>query len=286
MKLQKIFSDWIIGVAITLIFLFAAFSEEFNFHHTLEMKSYDLRAWLAASDEKSPDIELVVITDNDINELGRWPWPRNIIAKCIDKLHEAGARVIALNIFLSEPEENAGLEAIKNLKMEFDKLQLAQRENKGLVFYQKMTDAENDLDNDGKLERAIKNAGNVVVPFLFDNVSLERDDKAPPFILRDSYKKIFHGEESDSDIEWYDKIIPPLRRFAEVAAGTGHNQLVPDKGDGYLRKQKHVLGYLDNIYVPSYPVAIARLFKGLNNDKVMLSLGEKGGKYIDFNVSQ
>ncbi len=285
MKIQKIFSEWVIGIALTLIFLLIMFSDSFDFTHTIEMKSYDLRARLAASDERSPDIELVEITNDDINELGRWPWPRSVIAKCIDNLHEAGAKVIALNIFFSEPEENAGLKAIKDLKKEFDALKLAQRENNGLVFFKKMSEVEKDLDNDSKLQEAIKNAGNVVVPFFFDDLSQARDDMAPTFISRDSFKKINSDELSGSGIEWYEKIIPPLSRFTEVAAGTGHNQLFPDKSDGYLRKQLHVLGYLDDIYVPSYAVTIVRLFKGLNDDKVTLSLSEEDGKYIDFKVN-
>ncbi len=286
MKFQKIFSDWAIGAALTLIFLFIIFSGSLDFTHTVEMKSYDLRARLAASDERSPDIELVTITNDDINEIGRWPWPRSYIAECIDNLHEAGAKVIALNIYLTEPEENAGLKIIKNLKKEFDDLHLAQTENNGLIFYQKMTDAEKDIDNDAKLEKAIKNAGNVVLPFFFDTVSQGRDETAPAFIVRDSFKNMF-GVDDDFEyaIVWYTKITPPLRRFAEVAAGTGYNNMSTDESDGYVRMQRHVVGYLDDIYVPSYAVAVVKLFKGLSDDNVRLSLSENKGRYLDLKVT-
>ena len=285
MKFQKFHSDWVIGVAVTLVFMFIVFSGHLDFTHSIEMKSYDLLAWISASDEKSQDIELVTITDDDLNEIGGWPWPRSIIAKGIDNLHEAGAKVIALDILFPKPEENAGLTAIRNLKKEFDELKLAQRENNGLVFFKKMTDEEKNLDNDAKLEHAIKNAGNVVLPFHLDNVSQVNDEMAPTFVSRDSFKKIDHDKTSDSDIEWYVKIIPPLRRFTDVAAGTGYNQVFSDKSDGYLRKQLYVLGYLDDIYVPSYAVTIVKVFKGLSDEKVMLSLSEKSGKFIDFKVS-
>ena len=286
MKFQKIFSDWVVGVALTLFFLFIIISGNLDFTHPIEMKSYDLRAKLEASDERSPDIELVPITNEDINELGRWPWPRSIIAKCIDNLHEAGAKVIALNIFFSEPEENAGLIAIKDLEKEFDKLQLAQRENNGLAFYQKMVEVERDLDNDKKLEQSIKNAGNVVIPFFFNDESQGRDNAPPAFISKNSFKnKNGIDDESLYDVEWFSKITPPLRRFSEVAAGAGHNNMFPDQSDGYLRMQRHVLGYLDDIYVPSYAVTIVKLFKGLSDDNVRLSLGKENGRYIDFKVT-
>ena len=286
MKIQGIFSDRVIGIVLTVIFLFIVISGKLDFTHPFEMKSYDLRARLSASDEKSPDIELVVITDDDINEIGRWPWPRNYIAQCIDNLHGAGARVIALNISFSEPEENAGLKLIKYLKKEFDALQLAQKENNGLVFNRIMAREEKKLDNDSKLEQSIKNAGNVVLPFFFDTVSQSRDDAAPDFVARGSFKNMYGVDVgSEYNIAWYSKITPPLRRFTDVAAGLGCNNMTPDESDGYLRMQRHVVGYLDDIYVPSYAVTIVKLFKGLRDDNVRLSLGKEKGNYLDLKVT-
>ena len=286
MKFQKIFSDWVIGVVLTLFFLFIIVSGHLDFTRPIEMKTYDLRARLAASEERSPDIELVAITDDDIAGLGRWPWPRSVIARCIDNLSEAGAEVIALNIFFSEPEENAGLVAVKGLMKEFDRLSLAQKENNGLEFYKKMSEVEKDLDNDAKLEQSIRKAGNVVFPFYFDTLSSGRDKEVPAFISRNSFTNIIgrDDESANNNISWYSKITPPLRRFTEVAAGAGHNNLFTDS-DGYLRIQKYVLGYLDDICVPAYAVTIARLFKGLSDNRVLLSLGIENGWYIDFKIS-
>ncbi|MBN1907711.1 MAG: CHASE2 domain-containing protein [Deltaproteobacteria bacterium] len=282
MKLHKLFSDWVIGLITTVIFFVLFFSGTFSFINTIELKSFDLRAKLAASPDVSPDIELVTITEEDLNRLGRWPWTRSIIARCIDNLHEVGAKVIALNIFFSEPEENAGLMAIKRLKHDFDELGLAQIDNNGMTFYQKMIDAEITLDSDTRLEQSIKNAGNVVIPFFFDSMSQGRDESAPAFVSRDSFKKITGNDE---DIKWFSKITPPLNRFADAAAGSGHNHLFPDTNDGVLRMQRHVAGYLNNIYLPSYAVSIVRLFKGLKDDNLTLSLDRKRGSYIDFKIT-
>ncbi len=286
MKLQKLFSDWVIGLIITVIFFVIIFPDSLNFIHTIEMKSFDLRAKLSASSVKSPDIELVTITNEDINEIGRWPWTRSIIAKCIDNLQEAGAKVIALNIFFSEPEENTGLMAIKKLREEFDELALAQKENNGITFYQKMIDTEIALDSDTKLEQSIKNAGNVVIPFFFDSVSQGRDETAPTFVSRDSLKKISGaGKESINGIIWFSKITPPLNRFVEVAAGAGHNQLFPDMNDGVLRIQRHLLGYLNDIYLPSYAVSIVRLYKGLKDSDITVSMDGDNNGYMYFKIT-
>ena len=109
-----------IGTVITLFFLFITFTGVFDFTDAIEMKTFDLRARIAAPEERNPDIELVVISEEDLAERGRWPWSRNIIAQGIHNLSQAGARVIALNILFAEPEESAGLRTIKDLKESFD----------------------------------------------------------------------------------------------------------------------------------------------------------------------
>jgi adenylate cyclase len=46
-----------------------------------------------------------VITDNDLNEYGRWPWNRKIWARFIDEMKKLGVRFIAFDVFFYEPSE-------------------------------------------------------------------------------------------------------------------------------------------------------------------------------------
>ncbi len=273
MKLKKTIPDWLIGVALTLFFIFITLTGKFDFTDSVEMKTFDLRAGMAASDERNTDIELVSIGEDDLAEFGRWPWPRNILAQVINNLSEAGTRVIALNILLTEPEEPAGLNAVRDLKREFDKLGLAQK-GEGLSFYQRLSEVEIDLDNDAKLYNAIKNAGNVVLPFYFDRSGSGIDKEPLPFITRDSYKRVM-GTDDEIAIEnmrWERKITPILSSLAEVAASTGYNNI--DADEGYVRWHVHVLGYLKDIFSPSYPVAIVKTFQGVSDDDISVILSE------------
>lgn len=52
----------------------------------------------------SDQIALVVIDDNAIDTLGRWPWPRQRMAQAINEISRAGARTVALDLLLSEPD--------------------------------------------------------------------------------------------------------------------------------------------------------------------------------------
>ena len=50
------------------------------------------------------DIIIVAIDDYSLQQLGRWPWPRQLHAALLDRLTSAGARRVGLDIILSEPE--------------------------------------------------------------------------------------------------------------------------------------------------------------------------------------
>jgi CHASE2 domain-containing sensor protein/tRNA A-37 threonylcarbamoyl transferase component Bud32 len=274
MKIKKTIPDWLIGVALTLFFLFITFTGIFDFTNAIEMKTFDLRARLAAPSERNPDIELVVISDDDLSELGRFPWPRSILAQSIHNLADAGARVIALNIHFPEPEESAGLMTVKSLKEDFDRVGLAQ-EGPGLSFYKKLSQAVIDLDNDTKLANAMKEAGNVVLPLYFDTESSAPDKAPPDFTVKHSFKRIqgANDEWTADTVRGVEKMTPVLPTFAEVAVGIGHNNLFMDS-DGYIRGVDHVLRYLNDIYFPSYPIAIVKTFLGLKDEDITIVLGQ------------
>jgi len=280
MKIKKTIPDWIIGVAVTLFFLVIAF---FGVLDGIELKSFDFRAKLAATSDVNPDIELVTISTDDLAEFGRWPWSRDILAKGIDNLAHAGARVIAMDFLFSEPEESTGLDAVKSLKETYNSLGLAQ-EGPGLSFYQQLAEKETDLDNDAKLYNAVKSAGNVVLPVYFDTTSSGTDKEAPEFVSRHAFKQV-KGIDDDlamSSLVWFNKINPLLPSLAEATAATGHINLFPDS-DGSIRSDIHVVGYLKDTYFPSYPVAIVRTYQGLKDEDLSATLGSGGG--VDFRVS-
>ena len=54
------------------------------------------------------DVVLVAIDELSLDRIGRWPWPRNIHAKLIDKLEAAGAETIVFDVLFSEPSPEDG----------------------------------------------------------------------------------------------------------------------------------------------------------------------------------
>ncbi len=51
----------------------------------------------------SAEIVIVAIDDQSLQRIGRWPWPRSVMARAIDKLTEARPRSIGLDVIYSEP---------------------------------------------------------------------------------------------------------------------------------------------------------------------------------------
>jgi len=281
MRIKKVFPDWLIGILLTLFFLFITLTGVLDFPGAIEMKAFDVRAKLAAPEDRNPDIELVVISEEDLSELGRFPWPRDILAQGIRNLSLAGAKVIALNIYFPEPEESSGLKSIRTLKEAYDGLGLTQ-DGAAQAFGKKLSQAVIDLDNDTKLRKAIEEAGNVVLPVYFDTLSSGRDTKRLDFISKHSYKKIKGTKEewAVGSLRWFSKLRPLLPSFAEVAAGVGHNNLFME-ADGAVRSQVHVVGYLKDTYFPSFSVSIVKTFKALKDEDILVSLGEE----VQFAVS-
>jgi len=274
MKITKAFPDWLIGAIVTLFFLSMTFTGTLDFTDAIEMKTFDFRVKLAAPEERNPDIEIVVISDDDLSELGRFPWPRHVLAQGIHNLSLAGARVIALNILFPEPEESAGLKTVISLKKSYETLGLTQ-EGPGLSFYKQLSQAAIDLDNDAKLCNAMKEAGNVVLPMYFDTLSSGRDMKIPEFIPKHAFKKVEGAKDewTAGSLIWVSKAKPLLPAFADAAASIGHLNLFPDR-DGTIRNHVHILGYLKDLYFPSFSVAIVKAFCGLSEEDITVVLGE------------
>jgi CHASE2 domain-containing sensor protein/signal transduction histidine kinase len=54
----------------------------------------------------SEDIIIVAVDEKSLEAIGRWPWSRQVHAKLVDRLTEAGAKAIVLDILFAEPDRN------------------------------------------------------------------------------------------------------------------------------------------------------------------------------------
>jgi adenylate cyclase len=108
-------------VAILLVALAAAaiaiLAYATHLLRALELQSVDARFSVRGTQERPRDIVVVKVDDRTFSELGvQWPFPRSLHARLIDRLRQAGAQAIAIDIQFTEEtaprQDSALIEAV------------------------------------------------------------------------------------------------------------------------------------------------------------------------------
>ena len=70
----------------------------------LDLRAYDELLRRTARPSPTGHVSIVAIDEKSIAEIGQWPWSRDVVAELVERLRDLGARVIAFDIILSEPD--------------------------------------------------------------------------------------------------------------------------------------------------------------------------------------
>lgn len=262
-------ADWFIGLVVSLSVLVAGNGDLLQ---SLERKAYDLGVGM--TDRMPSDkVAVIAIDKQSIDNIGRWPWSREIQAEMVEKLAAAKAKVIATTIFVSEPQRDPGLAYINRLIDIFNSA-VGEPPAEGAeaapapapvvdgVLGQigpVLLEAEQKLNTDRRLAAAYAAAGNVTLPMLFHlGEPRGRPDKELPDYVKKNAVKLAGGEWPPlptSDVE-----ISVIDILGENAAAIGHLNNTPDV-DGGIRTEALVLNHFDKTF-PSLSLLAAA--KSLN----------------------
>lgn len=81
--------------------------------HEWELRLGDTYFNLAPRAPAPNKVVLVLIDDPSLRQYGRWPWSRSLLASVVQKLHDAGAGTIGLDILLAETQAPAADESLR-----------------------------------------------------------------------------------------------------------------------------------------------------------------------------
>ena len=264
-----------IGFVLTLAVLGLYFAQ-WGFLESIELKTFDLRTRLNQTPKVPPAVVIVSIDDESITKMGRWPWPRSVIARMIDLLSKSGARVIGVDILFSEPEKNQGLREIQTLKEIFLSRILKPRPTKEMrKFLRYLTKAEANLDNDSKLISSVKKAGNVILPMYFstDSPLPSPVESLPPYLEKNSLNHITKIREEDGyPIVEANGMAAPIPGLVIGSAGIGHINRYVDV-DGATRWEILVIKY-GKWYFPSFSLQIVMRYLNMDDQGSRIILGE------------
>src|SRR2546430_239048 len=164
--------DWFLCLGVSLVMLAAGGTQLIE---ALERFAYD---WGVRASARNPSdkISVIAIDKRSIDNIGRWPWSREIHAKMIDRLADAKAKVIGYTVFFSEPQLDPGLAYVNRLLEAYQRLVPANADPSApprgvspelLQIGATLQEAEGALNPDRKLAESFAKAGNVVLPLLF-----------------------------------------------------------------------------------------------------------------------
>ncbi|MFQ5451399.1 MAG: CHASE2 domain-containing protein [Nitrospinaceae bacterium] len=108
--------NWVnsFSIALGLTFLsLYTYSLDLDFFQLLEFKSYDLKVRSRGIRSPSGQVVIVAIDEKSLQREGRWPWPRTMMARLVDRLSEAGAAAIGFDIFFPEKDRYVPFEDVK-----------------------------------------------------------------------------------------------------------------------------------------------------------------------------
>lgn len=99
---MKFFTSWK-AVAIVLIALIGLRVQDGWLVETARLKAFDFYQ-VSRGQEPSDQITIVEITDDDIDNFGQWPWPRDKVASILEMMKLFKPATIVMPIIFSEPD--------------------------------------------------------------------------------------------------------------------------------------------------------------------------------------
>ena len=189
--------------------------------------------------DPSVPVRIVDLDDESLERLGQWPWPRNLVARLVDRLNELGAAVIAFDMVFAEPDRTSPgrMLAMWPSTPELDALRAR---------------ADTLPDHDRILAEAIARA-NVVTGFVLTQGALTR---APA--VKSSFA--IAGDDPTPFVSHYPGAVVNLPEIEAAATGNGSFNNVADL-DGVIRRVPLVFRLGDTLY-PSLAAEALRVAQG------------------------
>ncbi|MDR0769996.1 MAG: CHASE2 domain-containing protein [Burkholderiales bacterium] len=100
----RLYFEWTLFVVAALLFCGVALYNQWFWRVNYTLYDAALQQFHRAPPD---DIVILAIDDDDLFRIGQWPWPREIHTRAIDRLTEAGARAVFLDILFNEPDRRA-----------------------------------------------------------------------------------------------------------------------------------------------------------------------------------
>ena len=193
-------------------------------------------------------VAVVAIDEESLRKVGQWPWPRTEVGRLLERLHQAGAAVIALDVVFAEPDRTSPGELAGRLGAADPALAAALRALP---------------DNDALFAQSVGRTPAVAGYFL-------TPESGPGRIVAKGGIAV-SGSPPDAALRSYAGAIASLTPIQQAASGTGFLTFAPDR-DGIIRRVPLLASARGQI-VPSLAVEALRVAQGAGSIMVKTSDG-------------
>ena len=76
-----------------------------SFFELVELKALDVRFKNKFTVKPGDEVVILTIDEKSLKELGRWPWPRSVMARLVDSLTAYDVKVIGFDIVFAEENQ-------------------------------------------------------------------------------------------------------------------------------------------------------------------------------------
>lgn len=203
-----------------------------SFFESLDRKIYDLNFLLRGGAPPSGQVVLVTIDEKSLQEIGRWPWPRSMMADLFEEVIRRGARVVVPDIFFAEP--SGGPEGDRSDRALAETLRRHPSIFLGYFFLMSPEEVKESALDATQFQRNFDNLSGSSLPFHFQ-----------PLRIRQA------TEVQDA-----------LSLFSRLPGGRRHGFFNTESDpDGTIRKTPLLMAYRDRIF-PSLLLQVAMYLRG------------------------
>ncbi len=245
-------------LCMALLFIFQPF-----FLRLVEFKIYDVQLRSLPQKSASPQLVIVDLDEESLEEFGQWPWPRYRVALLLEKIRRAGAVSIGLDIVFAEKDRTSPvviqkyLQSELGVKIDFEGLPPGLEDNDAILA-NLLGQGPYVLGYYLDMRQGEKNREHLLHPV---QAAVVGPPDAPA--LDDS---LFLALGATSNIEI----------LAKAAPGSGFMNVAPD-ADGIIRKVPLLMAYEGKVY-PN--LAMATLMNVIGSRQVLVRSTDSGPESI------
>ena len=272
----------IISLTLTALVVLLYFMDP-AFLRFMEHKSLDMKFQARGTLQPGSETVIVAVDEKSLDQIGRWPWSRDIQARLVRSLTEYGVRVIGLDFVFSEPETNPGLARIREFRAKIQSRKAADPETLWWI-----RQAETEADTDEQFANALRASGKTILGYFFHFSERglkhlrEADMKRSFENIRGSHYNAIRFAGGSSSAPPFQKVYAvesSISRLTQAAAGGGFFSLFTDD-DGAIRRIPLIVNYQDSFFPPLSLEAL-KLYLG---KQVSFSIAEAGVEQVELGV--